>query len=90
MTNPLHDWNKGDECLLQSLIERKQAFQAAAIQPVEKVVHVLTLSDGIKPNCLETFRKHMVRMLVNNADEIRDALAPFDSGVRVEHEKTGG
>jgi hypothetical protein len=82
----MSSWNQVDESLLQQMLARKQAFQAAAIAPVEAIVFALTPDSqtplGKFPVKLQAMRKFMVKMLIDNADSIRDALAPFDSGVR--------
>ncbi len=79
-------WTPADEQALHMLIERKNRFMEVSRAPIEMVVLGLT-----PPNLTElnrfpvkeyALRKHMVEMMINNADEIRDALAPFDSGVR--------
>ncbi len=83
---PKPTWTPADELSLQTLTERKTRFMEVSRAPIEMIVLGLT-----PPNLTElnrfpvkehALRKYMVEMMINNADEIRDALAPFDSGVR--------
>ena len=74
-------WSKRDERDLQDLLKRKQAFDAAAHAPVLDVAIKIKLliNSMVEPDASES----LVSALINYADAIRDALAPFDSGVRV-------
>lgn len=70
-------WSKRDEAVLQEMIRRKQAFELTARMPVHDVVARIRTALGAiyGPD-------QMVDALITHADAIRDALAPFDSGVR--------
>lgn len=74
-------WSKRDERDLQDLLKRKQAFDAAAHAPVLDVaIKIKSLINSmVEPDANES----LVSALINYADDIRDALEPFDSGVRV-------
>ena len=62
---------------VKTLIRRKQAFELTARMPVHDVVARIRTALGAiyGPD-------QMVDEFINHADAIRDALAPFDSGVR--------
>ena len=83
---PKPTWTPADEQALHMLTERKNRFMEVSTAPLGPIVIDLT-----PPSLTEldrfpikeyALRKFMVKMLINKADEIRDALAPFDSGVR--------
>ena len=81
-------WSKRDEYDLQDLLKRKAAFDAVNREPVLKVVKKLRAlvgakADPQKDECVATG-------LINMADAIRDALAPFDSGIRIDPQSTSG
>jgi len=71
-------WSKRDESDLQALLRRKQAFELTARMPVHDVVARIRTALGAVYG-----PDQMVDEFINHADAIRDALAPFDSGVRV-------
>ena len=81
-------WSKRDEYDLQDLLKRKQAFDAAAHAPVLDVaINIRTLVNSmVEPDANES----LVSALINYADSIRDALAPFDSGIRIDPQSTSG
>ncbi len=72
------NWSRRDEQVLAELLERKRRFELTARMPVHDVVNRIraALGGAYGPD-------QMVDEFINNADSIRDALAPFDSGVRV-------
>lgn len=71
-------WTQGDENDLQSMIKRKTEFMSNTRKPVSAVVRAIGQTLGGAWT-----EAQMVDALITNADAIRDALAPFDSGVRV-------
>ena len=81
-------WSKRDEYDLQDLLKRKAAFDAAAHAPVLDVaINIRTLVNSmVEPDANES----LVSALINYADSIRDALAPFDSGIRIDPQSTSG
>lgn len=72
-------WSKRDEAVLQEMIRRKQAFELTARMPVHDVITRIRAALG----AVFYGPDQMVDEFINNADAIRDALEPFDSGVRV-------
>jgi hypothetical protein len=67
-------WGAADERLLQTLQERKRFFDEQKRTAVQKVV-------GDLYYCSMSFYD-LVDALIENAESIRDALEPYDSGVR--------
>jgi hypothetical protein len=94
VTNKPVKWSVQDQRALDDLIERKEQFMTINQAPIEEIVVGLTpghLTDLEKlPVKTHALRKYMTEMMINNADQIRDALAPFDSGVRHAPEVTEG
>lgn len=81
MTPPIKKWTPNDEVQLQRMIKAKEEFEAAVKAPLSNVVWSVRdflLARG------DWTHGDMMRAMINNADELRDALAPFDSGIRVE------
>ncbi len=74
-------WSKRDEYDLQDLLKRKAAFDVVNREPVLEVVKKLRALVGVKADPQKD--ESVATGLINMADAIRDALAPFDSGVRV-------
>jgi hypothetical protein len=74
--NKMVKWSARDQQELNDLQERKAAFDRVHRRRVEEVVvRVFShLPSDRHPVIIET--------LINRADEIRDALEPYDSGVR--------
>lgn len=74
-------WTPQDEAALKGLAARKEAFESEAKAPLTKFVVQHNLRVGGE---LLNPRAHSdtVALLIANADALRDALAPFDSGVR--------
>ena len=81
-------WSKRDEYDLQDLLKRKAAFDAVNREPVLKVVKKLRALVGAKADPQKD--ESVATGLINMADAIRDALAPFDSGVRIDPQSTSG
>jgi hypothetical protein len=77
-------WSQRDEAELACLLDRKKAFEAEARAPLNKIVVDMGLSlapsQSLGPQ--PPYPSRIVDLLVARADELRDALAPFDSGVR--------
>jgi len=71
-------WTQDDENDLQSMVKRKADFQSHSRKPVIDAVQRIRHTLGAVHN-----EAQLVDEFINNADSIRDALAPFDSGVRV-------
>lgn len=78
-------WTDADERELQSMINRKAAFETQARIPVINVVQRIRGTLGAVHN-----ESQLVDALITHADAIRDALAPFDSGVREHSQSTSG
>lgn len=68
-------WTPQDEAALTGLLDRKKAFEAEARAPLEALVREFDMRPDPDYN-------NVVDRLILRADEFRDALAPFDSGVR--------
>lgn len=70
-------WRRADQELLDALTEQRRAFFEEKTAPVlELVTNAPWLPQGSgKTN-------DIVQWLIENADSLRDALKPFDSGVR--------
>lgn len=77
-------WSRQDEAALTELLDRKKAFEAEARAPLNKIVVDMGLSlapaQSLGPQ--PPYPSRIVDLLVARADELRDALAPFGSGVR--------
>ena len=71
MSNP--DWTKRDAAMLKELQAKKAAWEEKNHRPVRFI------AQDIQP--LSTVNL-VFEYLIKHADRIRDALAPFDSGVR--------
>lgn len=70
-------WTAGDQARLDELNSRKVAWEKQARAPLEDVIK--QVFHRTTPTSVEIIRDRMIK----NADSLRDALAPFDSGVRV-------
>ena len=78
-------WSRQDEAALTELLDRKKAFEAEARAPLNKIVVDMGLSLAASAQSLgpqPPYPSRIVDLLVARADELRDALAPFGSGVR--------
>lgn len=67
-------WTQQDEAELKRLTERKRKLFDQNVKAVRKLVINCGLADENSDNIAEN--------LALNADAFRDALEPFDSGVR--------
>ena len=68
------DWTPADESRFTEMTARRALVLGARKEKLARVFKKFPV-DGIMD--------HMIEHLIANADEIRDALLPFDSGVRV-------
>jgi hypothetical protein len=83
-------WTREDERQLQVMQERKERVEAqrdAELRPIARqIAHQLARSPELPENALRGLETQvtdaLVGVLKNYADTLRDALAPFDSGVR--------
>ena len=68
-------WTQKDETALQEMQNRKHRIMDANLEPLMKL---------IKDDCLidSSNDEAIAAALVDNADAYRDALEPFDSGIR--------
>ena len=71
-------WTQRDESMLAELIERKRRITDENMAPVKELCN--NFSNGIPGNRVGP--SELADWLVGHADSIRDALEPFDSGVR--------
>lgn len=67
-------WTHSDEAALRKMQERKKRILEASKKPLYDLVLRLRLDHSANHEILD--------ILVTNADAFRDALEPFDSGVR--------
>lgn len=76
----MNQWTPADEAELRALQERKAAHERTAKAVLEPMVADLLRATGMTaaPFAVVDALSH----LTANADAWRDALAPFDSGVR--------
>lgn len=77
-------WSNRDEAELKALLSRKKAFEAEARAPLNKIVVDMGLSlapaQSLGPQ--PPYPSRIVDLMILRAEALRDALAPFDSGVR--------
>lgn len=64
-------WTKADQAALDELTARKERVMLEQREPLIEVV-----------NRMPAKSQALVDWLIHNADAVRDALQPFDSGVR--------
>lgn len=84
MKNELTPWTDADEKALRDLIVRRSQHSGNARKIMDDLIK------RTWPFLPITYEKKAVEMrnwLIHNASDFRDALAPFDSGVRVEYER---
>ncbi len=79
-------WSKADEQRLAELTARKSKFEAVNEAPVRAVILKIDPDLAHDGRALDA----LVSAYVDHAEEIRDALAPFDSGVRAPDDSTPG
>lgn len=68
-------WTAADEAALHELTERKQRIMSERRGEVHKVAELVYFHNMLIDELTDA--------LIANADALRDALAPFDSGVRL-------
>lgn len=69
-------WTKADELALLELQDRKERVVQARLMPLKKlVIEEMPLES-------DTNTYVVINWLIENADAVRDALEPFDSGER--------
>lgn len=68
-------WSQADEAAYNEMGARRDRVLAARRIGVESVVDTFA--------CPELVKEVLVDWLIQNADAVRDALKPYDSGVRV-------
>lgn len=78
-------WTPQDEERLRALTERKAEFHRRCREPL-----VLFVEGDCGPPVERFDSARFVNWLIKNADDIRDLLQPFDSGVRVAPPKSEG
>lgn len=79
-------WSRQDEAALTELLDRKKAFEAEARAPLNKIVVDMGLSlapaQSLGPQPPQPpYPSRIVDLMILRAEALRDALAPFDSGV---------
>ena len=78
-TTPVPEtWSPMDERVFTEMAQRRERVKKTQMAPVLDIASEIVSLARISVD-LETMSKH----LADNADLIRDALEPFDSGVRV-------
>jgi hypothetical protein len=77
-------WTPRDEEALAKLAERKERVNKARRAPLARLIF-----EGM-PNVHTHDMDDVVDWFINNADRLRDMLAPFDSGVRAAPETFRG
>lgn len=71
-------WTRTDEAMLTELLRRKSEVEAKLMGPLNALL--VKQFEWAFPG--EFDLKHLGQILAENADAFRDALKPFDSGVR--------
>jgi len=74
-------WSQADEAAYNEMVARRDRVLAARRIGVESVVDTFA--------CPELVKEVLVDWLIQNADAVRDALKPYDSGVRVAESPKG-
>lgn len=77
MAPPIKKWTPNDEAQLQRLLQAKTEFEKTAKKPLLELMH--DLMDRLNGAWQYA---DLVEVMIDRADDLRDALAPFDSGVR--------
>lgn len=70
-------WNRDDEREFTEMMRRRELVMGRRIEAVQKVARTIWL-----PNMDEA---DLIDRMIACADALRDALEPFDSGVRLEN-----
>ena len=78
MAPPIKKWTPNDEAQLQRMLKQKADFEFEALTPVRAIASDLAaFLHNRKWGATD-----ITKFLTGYADDLRDALAPFDSGVR--------
>lgn len=78
MAPPIKKWTPNDEEQLQRMLKQKAEFEFEALKPVGEIASDLAaFLHNRKWGATD-----ITKFLTGHADELRDALAPFDSGIR--------
>lgn len=77
-------WTPCHQAELDRLTEQKSQFEKQAMAPLRVLVLKLDICVGTLSRTDE-----VALALSNNADALRDALAPFDSGIRPQVDRRG-
>lgn len=78
MAPPIKKWTPNDEAQLQRMLKQKAEFEFEALKPVSAIASDLAaFLHNRKWSATD-----ITKFLTGRADELRDALAPFDSGER--------
>ena len=83
-------WSSRDQAELDTLQKRKAAFESEARAPLMTIAEKLRLTTvpalypapSMNPPAAQVPWLEITKLLAANADALRDALEPFDSGVR--------
>lgn len=75
-------WDMDDERQLRELEERRKLFNEVHMPIIVKALRT-AIGQSMSDQALSSMALNMTR----HADEIRDALAPYDSGIRCKEEK---
>lgn len=78
MAPPIKKWTPNDEAQLQRMLKQKAEFEFEALKPVGEIASDLAAFLHIR----KWGATDIAKFLTEHADKLRDALAPFDSGVR--------
>lgn len=69
-------WSNENEQLLRNLQDMKDDFMKERLEPV------LRFCEKMEFALIQFTPNEVAKILTDNADEVRDLLEPFDSGVR--------
>jgi hypothetical protein len=73
-------WDMEDERRLQELEQRRKLFNEVNLPILVKAIRTAIGKNAISDQALSSMAFNMTK----NADAIRDALSPYDSGIRVQ------
>ena len=76
-------WDMEDERRLQELEQRRKLFNEVNLPILVKALRAAIGNNTMSDQTLSSMAFNMTR----HADKIRDALAPYDSGIRCEEKK---
>lgn len=83
-------WTRNDEQRYAEMTARRDAFEIEHGEALRNLCHLRLIigTDAPEADAVEIDRVYQI--LRSNADAFRDALAPFDSGVRCASEVSDG